>query len=578
MKFHHQSLAPAAARGGGAVIIVVLTLLASLAFLGFFFYSWSDQEAKSARAFAFERIEDAEDPDILDEALRQIIQSTPDGRQQSALNGGEGTVNGRRVTISDKSLLAHTVGLIQGDGTPLDVRPRNGRGIGVYATATDANGLPVATNSSQIDFDYNGDYDPTKAATTRDATGANFRVNFSGVASGTGVPFDLDANPRFMHASDVDYTYPDINSQFLAYEAVVKDGTLTDRRVVIPSFLRPQLFPDKRTAPGGFADLYTNAAFAAQVLRPHVSHVNIDGTPRYLTAVATPALSGNRNRVLSPFPFTVDANSNSVANEMGIFSASTQYDLDVDADGDGTLDSIWLDLDRPIIDLEDGRQAVPIYYAKIIDMDALINVNHHGHDPYVTYKSNTVSADAFNHVYSQSNNWIHASDQGASPAEVNPLPALYADPNNTADIAAANVSAATLQHHGIYADQSTGPPTNRAAAGFNRVQIANTELFRILHGSPEYQSDLTYANANANSDIPGRYGEVLALRPALNTPSSHIFPSAGDTRYDDDRDDNNPGNDWSTAAMTTSPAASRIRITSTVCCLPRWPTLTRSTP
>ncbi len=54
------------------------------------------------------------------------------------------------------------------------------------------------------------------------------------------------------------------------------------------------------------------------------------------------------------------------------------YEYDVDADEDGIPDAIWMDLDFPIVDLPDGRQFVPLFGFKVIDADALLNVNAHG--------------------------------------------------------------------------------------------------------------------------------------------------------------------------------------------------------
>src|SRR5688572_22942820 len=129
-------------RSGGAVIIVVLALLASLAFLGFFFYSWSDQEARSARAFAFERAEELQEDDPLDDFLRQVIMSTPEERTQSALHGGQYDDGTTTIEVSNKSLLAHTLGLVIADGTPVETRPRDGHGIAVVWSDANSDGLP----------------------------------------------------------------------------------------------------------------------------------------------------------------------------------------------------------------------------------------------------------------------------------------------------------------------------------------------------------------------------------------------------------------------------------------------------
>ena len=602
----------AASRHGGAVIVVVLALMASLAFLGFFFYSWSDQEAKSAQAFAGEvEVPVARNPGaIIDDALRQVILGTPEANAQSAIVGGQVTGGGNTFLISDKSILAHVLGLIRADGTPADVRPRNGSGISVYGTdvMTNPAGLPQATTAAHSLCDYDDGGVPDTDVTS-------FRWNRGVLANDLdsfGRPFERIGNPLEDSRPDVDYTYPDINSPFLAYDVVTEfdansNGTIEPNeryRIVIPSYHRPQLFPNKLAA--GFGDIYTDAATLSQVLRPHQSHAfgidestivpggidyngngSIDppysySVPRYLSDPnGTAALSGDRNRLIAPFPFTVDVDGNGTTNEMGIFtSANSPYELDVDADGDGTLDSIWLDLDHPLVDLEDGRQAVPIFYVKVIDADALLNVNDHGHAPVITSLSNNLSVDPFADIFPLTNAGIHASNLGLSPAEVSLLPALRADPLNPAyidlfDALSEDTNAnflldpnendgnltppnddadgvldrgfATIQARGWLADQSlaTNDPNHdrvTALGGFTRMQLANVEFARLLFGSPEYRYDLTPATTDPSTDIPGRYGETViettmgdvpVLRNALNTAiASGLLPMAGETIRD----------------------------------------------
>ena len=243
---------------------------------------------------------------------------------QSPFTGGQIT-NGVNPTfnVNDKSLLAHILGLITPEGVSEDVRPRNGTGIAVYGNAVDANGMPIANVATDVLFDYNGDG-------VADADGTDFRWNHSALANDTNAyatPFERFGTALQDSRPDVDYTYPDLNSPFLAYDTTIDNGG-TPVRIVIPSYHRPQLFPAKRNT--GFGDIYTDPQTAAQVLRPHLFHeydasedINGNGSldpgedldgdgmisriHRYcLLPAGTPALSGDRNRVIAPFPFGVD--------------------------------------------------------------------------------------------------------------------------------------------------------------------------------------------------------------------------------------------------------------------------------
>ena len=57
------------------------------------------------------------------------------------------------------------------------------------------------------------------------------------------------------------------------------------------------------------------------------------------------------------------------------------YDFHVDADGDGTNDAFLTDLDYPLIQFPDGRGAVPLFFWRVEDLDALVNLNTAGDMP-----------------------------------------------------------------------------------------------------------------------------------------------------------------------------------------------------
>jgi hypothetical protein len=520
-------------RRGGAALIVVISLLGTLAFLGFLFYSFAAQEVASAEYFSRSETPDVPLPPgvFWNWSLKQLIVGTDAGLTNSALYGNKhaiipnmigpphsnppgfkmfGTVSGSAPGAPD---LTWGAGASPFDG---DVQPFDGAGITAVMGTTNGTYL-TGSSPMEFGFDINQDgvYDPATEPTWQ-----NFIMNFSPAADSplTGGPFSLNgtsfSGSTFYrdYEPDAGYTYPDINSLFLGYDTTVRGwrntddlGLARDYRVIIPSFFRPQLFPTRRgtndeaasTAQGrpvgtndvGFADLYLANETARQVLRPHVAHI-ASFDPLYRRFVPPPvaaspgeldgdadgdgtfdgiqAKSGDRNRVIRPFPFLVDLDDDGNVdrdgdgspdnkyNEMGVWTSPLQgqvtptnlvnYELDVDADGDGVRDSIWIDLDFPMMTLEDGRQFVPMFAFKVIDADALLNVNAHGnaHGLYVRLQDGSIKVltddgtspplpivgstlgtygvDGLAEIIS-----FHQSHLGLSPWEVNLSLALAAD-------------------------------------------------------------------------------------------------------------------------------------------------------
>lgn len=526
---------PAHPRHGGAVIIVVLALLSSLAFLGFFFYSWTDMEASSAITWSEAPDKEVDSDAIDDFALQQILVGTPTQYVDSALYGNYW------------SILSNTIGRVNADGTPTDVNPHTGRGITIRYADADADGVPDLTLDLDMDgtpetpgfvFDHDGD---NSAATGGHFDQDSYVINLSATANG-GFPYATGGGYDFQ--PDAGYTYPDINSFFLAYDAWIPPTASTPAtRVIIPSFFRPQLLPRKRV--NGFGDVFTDTATINKVLRPHQNHFytedlngngmldagedfNGNGSldaniPRYLTAAFTQARSGDRARIIAPFPMAP-------GTQMGIFTgAGDQYQLDVDADLDGILDSIWLDLDHPIVNLPDGRQAVPMFFVKIIDADGLLNLNAHG-SADLTY------ASGFTHPFGRDSTSgiaysITTSNLGLSPSEVNPTWALWAQAHNAAHLNPGHQDY-VLQDHAAFFGFSPSAYFGGAATPSEKSTVAaNMELGFLLYGG---------GISSGSSVLPGRWGE-----PALISPSTSTVPRPGLTGADDDQDANasiGPGN------------------------------------
>ena len=429
----------------GSTLIIVVALLGMLAFLGFVFYTFAKQEKANAASFAkgaqVLKAPSLEPDSLFDFALQQIILGPPDAYTQSILWGGR------------HSLLANMFGR---DGIPW-----NGEGVNLIQ---DSAGQP------HVDMNFNGtNNDPndnqlllnvvdSPAANsgiwsfgTADAVwghvgSTSFKI-FRGTGTGGG---NTNSNLNFyIPEPDVNYNSPNIDSLFLSYDGVALDNTANptnSKRVIIPSFLRPQYLRLAGTVPledanrngfldpangnipaedangnGQLDDWYQLPAFANQVMRPHPSHVCVDGNgnpifadsngkntlARYINSIRYYALKNSGVSLRRPFTSLVSetqVNSNSIPGSfappesslsntpgsLGVWTPSTgagsssvpvvpaDIDLDVDTDGDGVMDAILMDLGFPPVRRGDGKLVVPLFAISIRDLNGLLNVNATG--------------------------------------------------------------------------------------------------------------------------------------------------------------------------------------------------------
>lgn len=543
-----QSRIPQARQG--STLLVVIALLAMLSLLGVVFYTFSAQEERSAQYFTEAALNEADpglDADVLfNWGLQQLIVGPDDGLYNSALYGKR------------HSLLPNMFGN--------DLHPHNGQGINVVFNGSNA--VAVDQNHDGVD-DANPDF---------------LVLNHSYGANNGAQPLNWNNFPL----PDVDYTSPDINNLFLAYDGYTYDGT-NIRRVIIPSFVRPPLMRDKGDG-SRIDDWYENDGTidsdrdtTTRVLRPHPAHLFIDpdGNP-----------VGTTPRFTAGFPFqplNVAGGDATRYGEMGIFTDSFDagtnapiIELDVDNNGNGYRDGIWMDLDFPPIQhpSDATKYIIPLFSFTVFDLDALINLNTAGNmrradNIDLNYNPGSNFFGEHSTIYTDRYLFLSHSNMGlSSPGEVNPQWALNARPAKISDspsgdmIDSAVATDVLMQHrlffgaypypygsfgaprsYGTYSDYTDFHDAFETTVAWR--ELSNMEYFFLNFGRAEFEPPSPLDNG-IQSDIidlyPGRWGEPNLLFDSQRVNTSDMiyvneadamgnvtktFPRAGQSVVDD---------------------------------------------
>jgi len=520
---------PRSAGRRGSTLIIVLALLGALMLLGFLFFTIASQEQENAHLFS-EAAKDVRYPDdYFNFALEALIVGPRDDYYNSALWGGR------------SSLLATMFGN--------DLQPFNGSGINLAWNALSAPGSTV------LDQNYDGTGDPAASYTPLLALGSNYNLtdlNLSPSAQGASIISAADptmtggAGLSLLPAPDAEYTYPDLNSPFLSFVSTTPSG----RRVVIPSFHRPQYLRDFRTV-GGIAEnqFYRDAATRTRVMRPHAEHlaIRLNGTAagdrrRYITSATDDdardfgGAAGVGPEDLFPIDLTPVSNPATEFGPEGLWSAANPTDVttktsvhnyDRNVDGDDISESVLIDLDHPPQLIAD-RLVVPLYAITIQDADALFNLNAHGN----AYGNITLGTAAFGGGLTATDG-ISRSNQASGPHEVNLTVGL------TPDLSSASATD-FAQHEAFFGHvpDLTQP-----------YELANMEWWFTLVGRAEFSA------AGPSTYYIGRWGEVNRLRQGVDsvvagTPNSTFFPYPGFSEKDDDFD--------AAAGLGASPGSSSV--------------------
>lgn len=461
----------------GSVLVVVLALLSALMLLGFLFYTIASQERENARYFtASEKWYGAElSPDeLFDFALEQIIVGPRDDYANSALWGGR------------YSLLASLVGD--------DIQPYSGPGVNIVDDSQmviplygGQSGAPV------VDQERDG-------AETTTANQYQLMLNIAEWATalpGSNVRADF-AKP------DVGYTYPDLNSPFLAY---IGTEPTTGDKVIIPSFHRPQylrgLFnnpPATPTVPP--SDWYIDPLTKPYVLRPHAERKirKFD----YTTGTIVESTMNRFTDASVVVPPSFSEGHWEWDGTAGAPAATGFYELDVDADKDGVKEAVLLDLDFPIEETPDGTtQFIPLFAVTLYDLDALLNLNSHGN----LYGD---AEDLFALPFG-GGSFVSKGNDGRQRHQINPEPALDAGLDATPGVSAA--------HTDFFGH-----------APVDATELANMELWFLLAGRVDYD-----VSGGIKNYYMGRWGEQVRLDAAYGarSPSAYDYPRPGESLKDE---------------------------------------------
>jgi hypothetical protein len=339
------------------ILMVVLSLLTLFAIVGITFVLYADAEAAAARVSR--EAETAQRADIPPEEalaffLSQLIYD---------VNDTTGLASGLRGHSLARTMYGYNYPSIP------NVNPFNGVGrlhfqntLGMLDPRSQQQTSVTVDDYQMVNYTwFSGD-----GFGLRDPERYGTRAN-SSAALGTYV------------GGNASYTYPDLNSFFLA--AMKADGT-----VLSPSFHRKWLFNPSNN----FNDM-TNANWT-------------NAMGKYLTPRPRPAEHPN-------FPIPDDATGD-VKNLVG---------------APGGNDSIWMDLGAPVMTAPDGTLYKMLFAPLIIDLDGRINLNTAGNIQAYNAAMNAAISASGSAAGWQTASGAHVSNQGWGPWEVNLSKVLWGD-------------------------------------------------------------------------------------------------------------------------------------------------------
>ncbi len=402
-------------RRPGAILLIVLALLTLFAIVGISFVLYAHAVATSSRYYRESQSENRPDIDpelLLNYFMGQLLFDVPDDERgvYSCLRGHS---LARNMFGLDYQV---TVDPDTGDQTVLYDRndvPFNGTGrlhtfpsgLGAYRPGFHNNPF-LGDDESGIDdyFLINYTFFPQdNFLRDPERLGAK-QVDDNQVTAmlpWRTDPNDLSQIGLYVGGFNAPYTYPDLNSLFLS--AVKAGSFLNDNgdpvpegTVLMPSFHRPWLFRH--------ADLKQREE-SSEVIgtfdRQNPNWTNAEGKYKILRPRPFDQLLPGKKESAFPYPEDEGGDVKNLVGGPGYYDPVTKQVYN--------NDSVWLDLDFPVMTAPDGRKFKPLFAPLIMDLDNRVNLNVHGNLRGL-------------------NNLDHASNQGWGPWEVNPAKVLDKNP------------------------------------------------------------------------------------------------------------------------------------------------------
>ncbi|MHC4880834.1 MAG: hypothetical protein ACYTGL_30645, partial [Planctomycetota bacterium] len=305
----------------GSTLLVVIALMGMLTVLGLMFFTFASQEKENAENF---------------EAAGKVIANPSLDADRYFDWGLEQLIVGPNSTLTNSALWGGRWSMLP-NAYGTDAHPHTGTGLNVVqvnetVVGVDANGNGTMEQYSAPFVDQNRDgiadfisagaFSPLDPLNVNDSPAANI-----------GFQKNLNTLPE----PDVGYTYPDINTQFLAYRSnilisepllgqdVNGDGDTTDvfqENIVMPSFWRPQLYQRPEADFDGDSNVTNEDANGNGILDPgedtngngflDTEDFNGDGSTNPLFAMLDPGWywrSEYQARTFRAHPDHIDANT-----------------------------------------------------------------------------------------------------------------------------------------------------------------------------------------------------------------------------------------------------------------------------